>query len=636
MGSAPMAYAGGGSNFLGFVCDVDLITNDLDDDATAMTYWESEGVFLYSGFDDLVSITPDGTETFIGDMDHDSKGLAFNKAGSILYSIERADDQLHIVNPANAEVNFLDSVTLTSSLGPIDGGNGLATHPITGELWGILSIDDRFDDRELVKINPITGVTTSVGNLGLRMNGIAFDSTGKLFGTTGSGGEIENGLFSISTTNGSIDFICNNGDDSSGASIALNTDDNFLYVTVAENFSKFNGGDRDGDGVPDLLDNCPDDKNADQLDSDGDKIGDECDAFPNDFDNDGVDDDVDNCPRDPNPDQIDTDKDGEGDACERSSGGGDNQWKTRPTFGLNHENNQPLVENGFSFNDNTFTITDNHHTNFNEQAIEIGVINSFSATVYASKSLKVQEFLFGIPNVGEAQFAELGVEIWYNIDGEIEEFKVVQKSDVIDPDTVSVTHQKTKCAETDVNEDCDTTFLSMVFLEPLKDKVMAIKAIDFKNRDQRTFMNEGFDVSGESLNPMLTKMIPPIKRNEGPIKVTQEAKYSPYWTAEDGRIFEMNSFGSFKEINITFERFQDTGTPYTRLHSGFGGIIAYEQNRALDVFDATVLISELPDSVGYYFQITNRMSDDIKQEMLLQEQIAQKVLDEMDKQQRNH
>ena len=34
---------------------------------------------------------------------------------------------------------------------------------------------------------------------------------------------------------------------------------------------------------------------------------------------------------------------------------------------------------------------------------------------------------------------------------------------------------------------------------------MAIKAIDYALRDQRTFLNEGFDISGESLNPMYIK-----------------------------------------------------------------------------------------------------------------------------------
>ena len=41
-------------------------------------------------------------------------------------------------------------------------------------------------------------------------------------------------------------------------------------------------GDRDGDGVPDCYDNCPDVANPGQADSDGDHIGDACDCAPSD------------------------------------------------------------------------------------------------------------------------------------------------------------------------------------------------------------------------------------------------------------------------------------------------------------------------------------------------------------------
>ncbi len=85
------------------------------------------------------------------------------------------------------------------------------------------------------------------------------------------------------------------------------------------------------------LDNCPDDPNADQLDTDGDGEGDACEC---DRDGDGVidspaaecwpgqdpptescvdgetEDCLDNCPVTPNADQSDLDGDGEGDACE--------------------------------------------------------------------------------------------------------------------------------------------------------------------------------------------------------------------------------------------------------------------------------------------------------------------------------
>jgi hypothetical protein len=76
--------------------------------------------------------------------------------------------------------------------------------------------------------------------------------------------------------------------------------------------------DRDGDGLPNVSDNCPNDANANQADNEGDGLGDVCDA---DDDNDGHADGADNCPLVANATQLDTNGNGVGDACEPDDDG---------------------------------------------------------------------------------------------------------------------------------------------------------------------------------------------------------------------------------------------------------------------------------------------------------------------------
>ena len=94
-------------------------------------------------------------------------------------------------------------------------------------------------------------------------------------------------------------------------------------LKIIDKYSDF-----DEDGIPYFDDNCPNDYNPEQSDTDGDCVGDICDADPNnpdipkplvDIDSDGIGDVCDNCPDHYNPGQEDTyppGGNGIGDACD--------------------------------------------------------------------------------------------------------------------------------------------------------------------------------------------------------------------------------------------------------------------------------------------------------------------------------
>jgi hypothetical protein len=102
------------------------------------------------------------------------------------------------------------------------------------------------------------------------------------------------------------------------------------YITLL-----FTDTDTDADGVLDVIDNCPNKYNPQQLDANHNGIGDVCDTSPGcggcgqaaceqygDTDGDGIIDVLDNCPNVYNPRQLDANKNAAGDCCDPSPGCG--------------------------------------------------------------------------------------------------------------------------------------------------------------------------------------------------------------------------------------------------------------------------------------------------------------------------
>ncbi len=145
-----------------------------------------------------------------------------------LYSISPRDDKLRIVDPDTAQT--LSSVTIVLSGTTVEGGTGLATNPLTGELWAMLKLADPGpNSRELVTIDPVTGEATRIGNTGDRFAGLGFDSDGTLYGVTGDHADTPETLFTLSLTDATPTFVLALDQGFDGEAIAFNPQDGLIY-----------------------------------------------------------------------------------------------------------------------------------------------------------------------------------------------------------------------------------------------------------------------------------------------------------------------------------------------------------------------------------------------------------------------
>ena len=152
-------------------------------------------------------------------------------AGRILYSISRDDDQLRVVNPSTGSTISSVPITLAGKL--VSFGNGLATHPVTGRLFALLTLVGQ-SGRQLVTINPATGVATSIGDTGDRFAGLAFNSNGILFAVIGDkkasvGGLPPESLFTLNTSNAAPTQVLVLGHGNDGEALGFNPNDGLIY-----------------------------------------------------------------------------------------------------------------------------------------------------------------------------------------------------------------------------------------------------------------------------------------------------------------------------------------------------------------------------------------------------------------------
>src|SRR3990172_6837842 len=205
----------------------------------------------------------------------DPQGVAVDSTGNI-YVADTDNDR---IQKFNSNGNFILTFgTLGFGNGQFDGPQGVAVDS-TGNIYVADTINNRIQKfnskgKFILKFGtPGTGDGQFVGP-----EGVAVDSTGNIYIADTFNNRIQkfdsNGNFIL--TFGTLGF--GNGQFDNPSGVAVDSSSNIYVADTFNNRIQVFGADTDGDGVPDLEDNCPDDFNPDQEDKKGDAIEDVCDS----------------------------------------------------------------------------------------------------------------------------------------------------------------------------------------------------------------------------------------------------------------------------------------------------------------------------------------------------------------------
>lgn len=153
---------------------------------------------------------------------------------SMLYAIDNEESFLSVVNPlTGAEESFI-GISLANET--IQNRTGLAVSPVTTEMYAAVKLASQAGPgRNLIKIDPETGVATNIGPMGQPIASLAFDGNGVLYAVSGDcvrgcgGAAIAETLFTVNTSNAILTMVQTLGNGNDGEAIAFNPTDGMMY-----------------------------------------------------------------------------------------------------------------------------------------------------------------------------------------------------------------------------------------------------------------------------------------------------------------------------------------------------------------------------------------------------------------------
>ncbi|MDA7960679.1 MAG: hypothetical protein MPJ08_08140 [Nitrosopumilus sp.] len=280
----------------------------------------------------------------------------------------------------------------------------------------------------------------------------------------------------------------------------------------------------------------------------------------------------------------------------------DEDWELNPTFGTAWSSNEPVVEDGFSFNGRVFDVTDNYHVDFERTTSVVGEPNTVSVKAYAEWPLETVKLSLGVPGISRVTDAEaeivldLAYSYGEHLEYEVTGIRHAQGADLVDPAFTTASASSVMC-NSSTHAVCHEFTIRFRVQAPLSSDVLAISAMDTERRATTTYINDGVEFEGESLLEPETVELHFKRGNQHPVEtvrlVQDDHRYN-LWTDQDGYAWMRNSYGSwFQLTHAGFERFQDPKVNVmTRIHTDFETLVQHERERAALTFDAGAIASD--------------------------------------------
>lgn len=306
----------------------------------------------------------------------------------------------------------------------------------------------------------------------------------------------------------------------------------------------------------------------------------------------------------------------------KSGGGGCSGDCIIPTFYKN-KSGVKVVKDGFSFSGNATDVS-GYHTPYDLITVNTNQVYNLKLKVYENNYLEWIQIGFGMPEIGSPlNDAESLTTVYLNVDKSIDRVVTVEKHTLVDISRNSVS--MVECGYTE--QECYLLDIDFVYRDQQKNNIIAIEAVDRSRNNVIHYINDGILIVGESMNTPLEQQTTASNggafypQRDGAVLLTLVDYKNDLWQDEYGYMWSTTQYGPYimDAVPVPIKDADPLSNVMTRTNSNFGGIIQYEEDRAIMVFDASKLVSVLGETFAYEYNLQSH--EDYQKEMAIKLEI---------------